>query len=106
MWLANQNPEVIFYLGAASTSLVAMLAISSQDKNYDKLVKNVIVWLVVVTIVYYIIDWLVVNKQSGVAWLMACLPLFGILIHFNNTFAVKHKNLDLLTSNSYMSQLE
>ena len=92
MWLNKQNKEVVFYLGAAATGLVAILTFSTLDRNSDRLVKGVIVWLVVVAIMYYILDWLVKNNHSEVAWLVACLPLVGVVIHAHHIYKVCGKS--------------
>ena len=103
MWLDKQNQEVLFYLGAASTGLVSIVTFSTLERNTDKLVKGVIVWLVVVAIVYYILDWLVKNKHSEVAWLVACLPLVGVVIHAHNIYNVCVKGKKSLLSSSSLS---
>lgn len=92
MWLDHQNKEVVFYIGAAATGLVAILTFSTLERNSDKLVKGVIVWLVVVAIMYYILDWLVKNKHPEVAWLVACLPLVGVVVHAHHVYKVCGKS--------------
>jgi hypothetical protein len=102
MWLDKQNPEVVFYLGAAATGLVAILTFSTLERNTDRLVKGVIVWLVVVAIMYYILDWLVKNNHAEVAWLVACLPLVGVVIHANQIYkACGSAGVTALTSSSF-----
>ena len=102
MWLNKQNSEVVFYLGAAATGLVSILTFSTLERNTDRLVKGVIVWLVVVTLVYYVLDWLVQNKHSNVAWLVACLPLVGVVVHAHYVYnvCVLHKSGNLLASST------
>jgi len=88
MWLNKQNPEVVFYLGAAATGLVSILTFTTLERNSDRLVKGVIVWVVVVAIMYYLLNWLVQNKHTEVAWLVACLPLVGVVVHCHHIYNV------------------
>lgn len=100
MWLDKQKPEVVFYLGAAATGLVSILTFSTLERNSDKLVQGVIVWLVVVAVMYYILDWLIKNNHSEVAWLVACLPLVGVVVHAHHIYKVCGKSRGVLTTNS------
>jgi type II secretory pathway component PulF len=102
MWLDKQNPEVVFYLGSAVAGLVGILTFTTLSRNSDRLVKGLLVWLVVVAIVYYILDWLVKNNHAEVAWLVACLPLVGVVIHAHQVYKVCGKSaVTALTSTSF-----
>ncbi len=100
MWLANQKPEVVFYLGAAACGLVSILTFTTLERNADRLLKGVIVWLVVVAIMYYILNWLVQNNHAEVSWLVACLPLVGVVIHAHHIYKVCLKGHSGLLSSS------
>jgi len=103
MWLDKQNPEVVFYLGAAASGLVGIVTATTLLRNTEKLAKGVLVWLVVVTIMYYVLNWLVKNNHSELAWLAACLPLVGVVIHCHHVYNVcgKDKVSSLVSSSSF-----
>jgi hypothetical protein len=51
---------------------------------------------------YYILDWLVKNNHSEVAWLVACLPLVGVVIHAHHIYKVCGKSgATALTTTSF-----
>ena len=100
MWLDKQNPEVVFYLGAAATGLVSILTFTTLERNADRLVQGVIVWLVVVAIMYYILNWLVQNNHAEIAWLVACLPLVGVVVHAHHIYKVCLKGHSSSSSSS------
>ena len=80
MWLDNKNPQTVFYVGAAATGLVAVATATAIKKDIEGFVKGVVIWLVVVSIIHFIIDWLVKNGHHDAAWAVAFVPLAGVVL--------------------------
>jgi len=78
-------PQPVFYLGSALTSLSAItvhLAKLQKERVISSL--QLILMLVIYALVIYaisrLINWLCTKNHSNAAWLVALLPIIGVLL--------------------------
>jgi hypothetical protein len=76
--------QPVFYLGSAFTSLSAItvhLAKLQKDGKISSI--NMIIMLVIYALIIYaisrLINWCCVNNYTNVAWVIALLPIIGVL---------------------------
>ena len=77
--------QPVFYLGSALVYLSAVAVFLAKLHRDNKIsVLNLLLVLIINVLIVYvvsrIINWLCVNKHNEIAWLLALLPIFGILI--------------------------
>jgi hypothetical protein len=77
--------QPIFYLGSALTSLSAITVhLSKQHKAGKMTFTHMLVMLVIYALIIYaisrLINWCCRKKYNNVAWLIALLPIIGVLV--------------------------
>jgi hypothetical protein len=76
--------QPVFYLGSALTSLSAITVhLAKLQKNGKITAANMLIMLVIYALVIYaisrLINWCCVNNYENVAWVIALLPIIGVL---------------------------
>jgi len=76
--------QPVFYLGSALTSLSAVTVVLSKLRHNNKITTvNMILMLVIYLLVVYaisrIINWCCIKGYTQVAWVLALLPILGVL---------------------------
>lgn len=85
--LVNFNyvcPQPVFYLGSALTSLSAITVhLSKLQKNGTisslQLVLMLVIYALVIYAISHLINWLCTKNYPNVAWVVALLPIIGVL---------------------------
>jgi len=82
MWINNQPTQTVFYVGAALGNLVTVLSMigyyAPSSIKVEKVITVVVIWAIVVTVLSMLINYLVNNNKSELAWVVAVLPLVSI----------------------------
>lgn len=76
--------QPVFYLGSALTSLSAVTVhLAKLQKNGQISTINMLIMLVIYALIIYaisrVINWCCVKGYYNVAWLIALLPIIGVL---------------------------
>lgn len=77
--------QPVFYLGSALVYLSATTVFLAKLHRDNKITMlNLLLLLVINALIIYIvsrlINWLCVNRHNEGAWLVALLPIFGVLV--------------------------
>ena len=76
--------QPVFYLGSASVYLASVTVLLSKLYKTGKITMlNLLLLLVINALIIYVIsrliNWLCLHKYNEAAWLVALLPIFGVL---------------------------
>jgi hypothetical protein len=76
--------QPVFYLGSALVYLSSVTVLLAKLHKNDKITMlNLLLLLVINALIIYVvsrlINWLCVHNYNEVAWLIALLPIFGVL---------------------------